>query len=162
MPNNTVKTKNIIMDNCSMPVNVKVKGISESSTRLSVSSGNFNMIIDEPEEMGGSNQGPTPIQVLLMALAGCLNVTAHEVAKQEKLPLTSLSISIDGKLDACTFLGCSTENRAGFDNINVQMNAEFSIPVAQDVIDNWIKQTETRCPVTDNIKSLTKISLSVN
>jgi uncharacterized OsmC-like protein len=150
------------MDNCKVPVKVKVKGESQSSTRLSVSSGEFNMIIDEPKQMGGSNQGPSPIQVLLMALAGCLNVTAHEVANQQNLPLTSLSIEIDGSLDACTFLGCSTENRAGFDSINVQINADFSYEVNQEIIDNWIKQTEIRCPVTDNIKSLTNISLLVN
>ena len=150
------------MDNCKVPVKVKVKGESQSSTRLSVSSGEFKMIIDEPKQMGGSNLGPSPIQVLLMALAGCLNVTAHEVAKQQNLPLTSLSIEIDGSLDACTFLGCSTENRAGFDSINVQINADFSYEVNQETIDNWIKQTEIRCPVTDNIKSLTNISLLVN
>ena len=150
------------MDKCTMPMDVKVSGKSESATRLNVSSGNFNMIIDEPEQMGGSNLGPTPIQVLLMALAGCLNVTAHEVAKQQDIPLTSLSIEIDGNLDACTFMGCSTENRAGFDKIKVQLNAEFQIPVTQERIDKWVLDTETRCPVTDNIKSMTKISLNVN
>lgn len=150
------------MDKCTMPMDVKVSGKSESATRLNVSSGNFSMIIDEPEQMGGSNLGPTPIQVLLMALAGCLNVTAHEVAKQQDIPLTSLSIEIDGNLDACTFMGCSTENRAGFNKINVQLNAEFQIPVTQARIDKWVLDTETRCPVTDNIKSMTKISLNVN
>ncbi len=150
------------MDKCTMPMGVKVSGKSESATRLSVNSGKFNMIIDEPEQMGGTNLGPTPIQVLLMALAGCLNVTAHEVAKQQDIPLNTLSIEIEGNLDACTFMGCSTENRAGFDKINVQLNAEFQIPVTQERIDKWILDTETRCPVTDNIKSMTKISLNVN
>lgn len=150
------------MDICSMPINVKVKGKSESATRLSVSFGKFKMIIDEPEQMGGSNQGPTPIQVLLMALAGCLNVTANEVAKQQSLALTSLDIVVDGNLDACTFMGCSTDNRAGFDKIKVQLNAEFQVPVSQDKIDFWIKETERRCPVTDNIMSNTEILLNVN
>ncbi len=150
------------MNICEMPMAIKVKGVSESSTRLSVSSGRFNMLIDEPEQMGGTNQGPTPIQVLLMALAGCLNVTAHEVAKQKSLPLVSLNIEIDGNLDACTFMGCSTENRAGFDRINVHLDAKFDIPVSQEKIDNWIAETEQRCPVTDNIKSATDISVIVN
>ncbi len=145
-----------------MPMAVKVKGNSENATRLSVSSGGFSMIIDEPEQMGGTNQGPTPIQVLLMALAGCLNVTAHEVAKQQNIPLTSLNIEIDGNLDACTFMGCSTTNRAGFDTIKVHFDAKFSIPVAQSKIDQWVSDTEKRCPVTDNIKAATEISLVVN
>jgi len=150
------------MNACEMPMAVKVKGKSESSTRISVSSGGFNMIIDEPEQMGGTNQGPTPIQVLLMALAGCLNVTAHEVAKQQDIPLVSLNIEIDGNLDACTFMGCSTNNRAGFDKIKVHFDAKFSVPVPQNKIDQWVSDTERRCPVTDNIKAATEISLVVN
>lgn len=145
-----------------MPMAVKVIGKSESSTRLSLSSGGFNMIIDEPEQMGGTNQGPTPIQVLLMALAGCLNITAHEVAKQQNIPLTSLNIEIDGNIDACTFVGCSNTNRAGFDKIKVHFDAKFSVPVSQDKIDQWVSATESRCPVTDNIKAATEISLVVN
>lgn len=145
-----------------MPMAVNVKGISESATRLSVSSGKFKMIIDEPEQMGGSNEGPTPIQVLLMSLAGCLNVTAHEVAKQQGIPLTSLNIEIDGTLDACTFMGCCSDNRAGFDKITVHFDAKFTIPVLQDKIDLWLMETERRCPVTDNIKAATEISLVVN
>jgi uncharacterized OsmC-like protein len=150
------------MNTCEMPMAVKVKGKSETPTRLSVSSGGFNMIIDEPEQMGGTNKGPTPIQVLLMALAGCLNVTAHEVAKQQGLPLNSLNIEIDGNLDACTFMGCSTENRAGFEKISVHFDAKFDTPVPQEKINTWITDTELRCPVTDNIKAATDISVMVN
>jgi len=56
-------------NSCSMPMQVKIHGKSESATRINVSAGKFNLIIDEPEQMGGSNLGPTPVQVLLMALA---------------------------------------------------------------------------------------------
>ena len=45
------------------------------------------MIIDEPQNMGGPNEGTSSVQVMLLALAGCLNVTGHEVAKQSGLNL---------------------------------------------------------------------------
>jgi len=147
---------------CAMPMTVKIHGNSESETRLNVQAGNFKMIIDEPEQMGGSNLGPTPVQVLLMALAGCLNVTAHEVAKQQNLGLKSLNIEIEGNLDACTFMGCNDANRAGFENINVNLNAEFEKIHMQDTINNWLAETEKRCPVTDNIQSMTNIALHLN
>jgi uncharacterized OsmC-like protein len=59
-------------------VSVTVNAKSESPTRLNLRSGNFETIIDEPTYMGGSDLGPSPIQVLLMSLAGCINVTGHE------------------------------------------------------------------------------------
>ncbi|RUA29785.1 MAG: OsmC family peroxiredoxin [Bacteroidetes bacterium] len=149
-------------NSCSMPMQVKIHGKSESATRINVSAGKFNLIIDEPEQMGGSNLGPTPVQVLLMALAGCLNVTAHEVAKQQNLGLKSLNIEIEGDLDACTFMGCNDVNRAGFEAIKVNMNAQFEKMQMQETIDNWLAETERRCPVTDNIRSLTNIELQLN
>lgn len=144
---------------CTMPMKVKIHGKSESATRINLQAGNFKMIIDEPEQMGGSNLGPSPVQVLLMALAGCLNVTAHEIAKQRNLGLKSLNITIEGNLDACTFMGCNDVNRAGFENINVKMNAKFEKMQMQETIDDWLVETERRCPVTDNIRSMTNIIL---
>jgi len=149
-------------DLCMMPMKVKIHGKSETATRINLSAGNFKMVIDEPEQMGGSNLGPTPVQVLLMALAGCLNVTAHEVAKQQNLGLKSLNIEIEGNLDACTFMGCNDENRAGFEDITVNLNAEFEKMPIQECIDKWLEETERRCPVTDNIKSMTNIALHLN
>ena len=149
-------------DLCRMPMKVKIHGKSETATRISLSAGHFKLIIDEPKQMGGSNLGPSPVQVLLMALAGCLNVTAHEVAKQQNLGLKSLNINIEGNLDACTFMGCNDENRAGFEDIKVNMNALFEQNQSQDIIDNWLEETERRCPVTDNIKSMTNIALHLN
>ncbi len=147
---------------CSIPMEIRIHEKSESATKLNISAGKFKMVIDEPEQMGGSNEEPSPVQVLLMALAGCLNVTAHEVAKQKNLGLKSLSIDINRNLDACTFMGCNDENRAGFQNIEVKMNAKFEEAQIQETIDLWLSETERRCPVTDNIKSSTNIALHLN
>jgi len=140
------------------PVNVRVHGISESATKMKLQSGKFKMIIDEPENMGGTNEGPAPVQVLLMALAGCLNVTGHEVARQRGMKLKKLKIAIQGNMNACNFMGCSFEERAGFQKIYVYLNPDFEEATDAE-IESWAKETEVRCPVTDNIKDATEIVL---
>ncbi len=154
---------NLVEENeaCQMQVEVRVHAKSESATRLKVRSGKFHMIIDEPENMGGSNMGPSPVQVLLMALAGCLNVTGHEVARQRGYKLKDLMIDIKGSMDSCTFMGCSFEERAGFQHIEVVLKPDFE-NVNKDEIQSWLEETEARCPVTDNIKESTKISVAVH
>jgi len=135
---------------------VTVHGESESPMRMKIKSGKFEMIIDEPENMGGTNLGPSPIQVLLMSLAGCINITGHQVARQRGMKLNGMKIKIDGNMNPCTFIGCSYEERAGFQTINLKVDADFENATPEEV-DSWLKETESRCPVTDNIRESTKI-----
>lgn len=139
-------------------VNVTVHAQSESATRMKLKSGKFELTIDEPTYMGGSDLGPSPIQVLLMSLAGCINVTGHEVAKQRGMKLNGMKIKIEGTMNPCTFIGCSYEERAGFQNINLKVTPNFDNATEED-INSWLEETESRCPVTDNIKDSTNINI---
>ena len=142
-------------------VRVIVRGQSASATRLNLSSGKFKLVIDEPENMGGTDEGPSPVQVLLMSLAGCLNVTGHEVARQRGLPLNGMKIRIEGVMNPCTFIGCSMEERAGFQTINVSVTA--TMPGVSDAERaSWLEETESRCPVTDNIRADTSLTVQLN
>lgn len=138
---------------------VIISGKSESATRMNLSSGKFNLVIDEPPSLGGTNSGPSPVQVLLMSLAGCLNVTGHEVAKQRGLTLNGMDIKIEGVMNPCAFIGCSFEERAGFQQIQVTVDAEMP-GATQAEIDSWLEETENRCPVTDNVRADTTISIT--
>jgi len=142
-------------------VKVIVRGESQSPTRMTLTSGKFKMVIDEPANMGGTDEGPSPIQVLLMSLAGCLNVTGHEVAKQRGLKLNGMKIKIEGVMNPCAFIGCSTEERAGFQHIKVTVDADMEGVSAEEKA-AWLEETENRCPVTDNIRAVTSISVAIS
>jgi len=138
---------------------VIVRGKSENATKMSLTSGKFSMVIDEPPSLGGTDDGPSPIQVLLMSLAGCLNVTGHEIAKQKGLKLNGMEIKIEGVMNPCAFIGCSFEERAGFQQIQVTVEADMP-GASQEEIDAWLEETENRCPVTDNVRADTTISVT--
>lgn len=141
-------------------VKVIVRGESQNPTRMNLTSGKFKMVIDEPENMGGTDAGPTPIQVLLMSLAGCLNVTGHEVAKQRGFKLNGMKVKIEGVMNPCAFIGCSTEERAGFQQIKVTVDADMEGVSAEEKA-AWLEETENRCPVTDNIRADTSLSVAI-
>ena len=148
------------MSNVNREVKVMVTGESENPTKINLQSGKFKMVIDEPKMMGGTDEGPSPIQVLLMSLAGCLNVTGHEIAKQKGLKLNGMKIKIEGVMNPCTFIGCSFEERAGFQNIFVNVDADMP-GVSDEDKESWLEETEQRCPVTDNIKADTKVNVAL-
>lgn len=146
------------MSNPKREMKVLITGESENPTKINLHGGKFKLIIDEPKMMGGTDEGPSPIQVLLMSLAGCFNVTGHEIARQKGLNLNGMKVKIEGVMNPCTFLGCSFEERAGFQNIVVTVNADMP-GASKEEKEAWLKETESRCPVTDNIKADTTITV---
>ncbi len=58
---------------------------------------NHTMIIDIPEEQGGTGAGFRPMQTMLSALTGCSSVDIVSILKKQKQDLKSLKISVDGE-----------------------------------------------------------------
>jgi len=148
------------MDTLPKELKVRVRGQSENATRMNLSVGKFNMVIDEPLNFGGTDAGPSPIQVLLMSLAGCINVTGHLVARQKGLQLNGMKMTIEGVMNPSAFYGTSFEVRAGFQQITVAVDADMN-GAGKKEIEDWLKETENRCPVTDNIKTVTNVSVFI-
>ena len=137
-----------------------VKAESKNQTKSVVTtSGGFEMVIDEPENLGGGNEGPNPVEYLLGALAGCLNVVGHLVAKDLEFELKKMNIEINGKLDPAKFLGKSETVRAGYQEVNVEIDVETDAD--QDTLAKWLTVVEERCPVSDNISNKTPLNLEI-
>jgi uncharacterized OsmC-like protein len=60
---------------------------------------NLNVVIDEPEERGGTNLGPTPTETAMTALIACTNVIGHKNAKRLGVDLGTITIDADCKFD---------------------------------------------------------------
>jgi uncharacterized OsmC-like protein len=72
------------------PVKLHAKG----TFRTEVEAGPHRWVLDEPAEMGGAGEGPTPYDMLASALGGCTVMTLHYYARREKLPLDAVDVTI--------------------------------------------------------------------
>jgi putative redox protein len=52
--------------------------------------------LDVPEGDGGSNHGPTPMELLLMALAGCTGMDVISILKKKRQIVTAYEIRVSG------------------------------------------------------------------
>lgn len=131
---------------------------AESPMQTRVETRGFEFVIDQPEKFGGADAGPTPVEYLLGALAGCLNVTAHLVAREMGLEVNGLEISIEGDLYPAKFMGMSDEPRAGYEDIRAVIHAD--VVADEETIETWLAETEARCPVTDNLNHDTPLEVT--
>jgi putative redox protein len=67
---------------------------SRGSFRTEVEAGPHRFVMDEPANVGGGGEGPTPYDALAAALGGCTAMTLQFYAKREKIPLTGTDITV--------------------------------------------------------------------
>jgi len=137
----------------------KIQAESESHARTRVTARKFTIIVDEPPELGGTDAGPNPVEYVLAALAGCINVTAYIVAKELKISLKGLSIEMQGDLNPAKLLNRPTEDRAGYKSIQAIVQAKTDAD--EETLAKWRSEIEKRCPVSDNLGNNTPIDVKV-
>lgn len=137
-----------------------VSATGESETRTVVEARDFAFVVDEPAALGGTNDGPNPVEYLIGAWAGCLNVVVHTVGEEHGIDLDSVEIEIEGDLDPRKFLGITDDGRAGYRALDVRIDIESDAD--QEALDALGAEVEERCPVGDNIENPTPTNVTVN
>lgn len=142
-----------------MDVKFSISAKSETPSRVAVKARSFTMYVDEPPQLGGEDKGANPVEYLLAALAGCINVVGHLVAKEMNIKLNELSVEIEGILNPARFQGKSFEERAGYKQISV--NIKVKSDASQDLLKKWLESVKDRCPVSDNIENPTPLKFNL-
>lgn len=136
-----------------------VHGKAMTPTRIDVKARGFTITVDEPESLGGKDAGPNPVEYELTALIGCLNVMGHILAGEMNIDIKNLEIDAKGIINPDKLFGKKTADRAGYKAIEVKVKVESS--ASREVLEDWLKKVEERCPVSDNLEHTTPVTLSI-
>jgi putative redox protein len=117
----------------------------------------FNVTVDEPPNLGGTDTGPNPVEFVLAALATCQEITYRAYATALGIPLESVSVTLEGSLDLRGFFAVKGGVRAGFNDVRGVVNLKSSAPDAElaklkDVVD-------AHCPVLDILRAPVPVDL---
>ncbi|EGV43488.1 OsmC family peroxiredoxin [Bizionia argentinensis JUB59] len=136
-----------------------VLGESSSAAKFIAKTRQFKLVIDEPEDLGGTDENANPVEYLLAGLAGCVNVVGHLVAKELGFSIKKLKIEVTGNINPSKLFGISNDERAGFKGIELKLNPETDASI--ETLVEWLKIVQERCPVKDNLTNITPVKVSV-
>ena len=137
---------------------VNVSGSSNYNEQFIVNADNYEIKIGANANNPNLN-APSPIEYILAGYAGCINAVGTLVASELNLDLKSLKVDVKGEINVDKFLGKPTLERAGFNKIEVFINADSD--ASPEEIQNWLTVLESRCPVGDNLKHETPVFLNL-
>ncbi|MHC1739859.1 MAG: OsmC family protein [Anaerolineaceae bacterium] len=138
---------------------VSVDAIQVDGFKIETTSRQHIAFVDQPVAGGGTDSGPTPLEYLFVSLAGCIVTIGHIVAKQKHLTVRKIEVHVEGELDTDVLMGKNTDVRAGFSGIRV--HTKIDADMSQQEKEQFLREVDARCPISDNIHSLTPIEFVV-
>lgn len=119
----------------------------------------FNFEIDHPEVFAAEDKGATPVEYVLVGLAGCLTAGVASVAQNRQIRLRSVKATIEGSMDLRGILGADADVRNGFDDVRVVF--EIDADASREDIEALVAQSQKRSAVYDIITNPTNVSVAV-
>ncbi len=106
------------------------------------------LLTDEPETLGGSDQGPNPVELVLGGLGSCLTVLAALYAPKYGVDLRQFCVWTEEVIDPDGFLG-QAPVRPGFQAI--RYGFKVVSPSPSEAVDALLTHIQGLCPVKDTL-----------
>jgi uncharacterized OsmC-like protein len=115
---------------------------------------------DHPAVLVGTDNGPTPVEFVLHALAACLTAGLANIAAARGVELTEVTSTVEGDIDLNGILGLDPGVRNGFQQIKVSFDVKGNAP--SDKLRALVEQSRARSAVFDIITNAVPVSIEVN
>ena len=119
----------------------------------------FTFDADHPPVLVGQDNGPTPVEYLLHALAACLTAGIANIAAARGITLTEVSSTVAGDIDLLGILGLSTDVRNGYQHITVSLTLRGDDP---EKLRSVVEQSRRRSAVFDVITNGVPVEIDVD
>jgi uncharacterized OsmC-like protein len=114
---------------------------------------------DEPEDLAGTETGPTPEEMLLGAVGQCLAVGYAGTASSRGIKIQSLEIDVRGKVNLPAAYGVE-EGNPGFDEIEVDVRLESD--ASEDELASMHETVVARAPIPNTVSRPVKVDAKLS
>ena len=120
----------------------------------------FRFDADHPVILVGRDNGPTPVEFVLHALAACLTAGLANIAAARGVRLTEVRSTVVGDIDLNGILGLNPGTRNGYQNVGVTFTVRGDAPA--DVLKSIVEQSRKRSAVFDIITNGVPVTIEVD
>jgi len=113
---------------------------------------------DHPEIFASPDNGATPVEFVLVGLAGCLTAGIAAVAQHRNIQLNSVKATLEAGMDLQGILGIDEHVRNGFDGIKVHY--EIDADATPEQIAALVAQSQKRSAVFDIVTNPTDVTVT--
>jgi uncharacterized OsmC-like protein len=115
---------------------------------------------DHPAVLVGQDNGPTPVEFVLHALAACLTSGLANIAAARGITLTEVRSTVSGDIDLNGILGLNPNVRNGYQKISVHFKISGDAPA--DVLKGLVLQSRGRSAVFDVITNGVPVAIDID
>jgi uncharacterized OsmC-like protein len=119
----------------------------------------FHFDADHPAVLVGRDNGPTPVEYVLHALASCLTAGLANIAAARGVRLTEVRSTVVGDIDLNGILGLDPDVRNGYQQIGVHFTVKGDAPA--EVLEALVEQSRRRSAVFDIITNRVPVTIAV-
>jgi uncharacterized OsmC-like protein len=115
---------------------------------------------DHPAVLVGRDNGPTPVEFVLHALAACLTAGLANIAAARNVKLTEVRSTVTGDIDLNGILGLNPDVRNGYEQITVRFTIRGDAPAEK--LRELLEQSRARSAVYDVITNRVPVTIEVD
>lgn len=119
----------------------------------------FHFDADHPAVLVGRDNGPTPVEYVLHALAACLTAGLANIAAARGVQLTEVHSTVSGDIDLNGILGLNPDVRNGYQNITMRFTVTGD--ATAEILREIVEQSRARSAVFDIITNGVPVSIEV-
>ena len=119
----------------------------------------FQVPVDEPPSLGGTDTAPNPVEYILVALGSCQEITYRLYADALGIPLNGVSVKLKGSLDLRGFFNVDPNVRSGFTKIEAEVILDS--PAPEHDLQRLKETVDRHCPVLDILRNPTPTELTL-
>lgn len=120
----------------------------------------FSASADHPAVLVGQDNGPTPVEWVLHALAACLTSGIGNIASSRGVTLHEVESTVEGDIDLLGIFGLSDDVRNGFQGIRVSFKVSGEAPAEK--LREIVDQARARSAVYDILVNRTPVTIAVD